>query len=55
MIEETRENFLLYSRDIVSYMGAHDANQRANLEKSMKVYDAAGSKALSEYIIVTHA
>ena len=52
-IENTRENYLLYSRDVVNHMGARNAEYRANWEKTMKEHDAAGDKALSEYIIVT--
>lgn len=51
--EETRNYFLIYSRDVINHMAARNAEYRANWEKSMKEDDAAGIKALSEYEIVT--
>ena len=52
-IEDTREYYLIYSRDVINHMGARNAEYRANWEKSMREHDAAGNKALSEYTIVT--
>ena len=52
-IEDTREYYLIYSRDVINHMGARNAEYRAKWEKSMREHDAAGNKALSEYTIVT--